>query len=452
MGARSSNVEQDNGMNHDTQNDDSANRTPRIRSRLIHGAQHTGRWDYNHHVVPPMTASATFRLESAERGVQGFVDFVTDERDPKDSPPIYIYDRLDEPTRGMLEDNLAAAEGGEIAACFASGMAAISTALGTLCAQGDNVVCHNVLYGCTYSLVTQWLPRFGINHRLVDMTNPAAVQQAISPETRVIYFETPVNPDLKIIDIGAVRTLIDESNEKRPQDRRIRLVVDNTFATPFCQRPLQLGADVVCQSLTKAIGGFGTDIGGALIGPRELHRDWVLFRKDFGGSLSPKSAWPVLVHGLPTLSTRMINYQKSAMKVARFLQDHPGVKRVCYPGLPSFPQYELAKKQMIDYRGKFAPGSMLYFELQDPEGNGAPAARFVNWAAQHAYALTLAVSLGQIKTLIEAPFHMTHATMPDEEKRRFGLAPSGIRLSLGLEDWHDIIADLETSLHEAAIH
>jgi cystathionine beta-lyase/cystathionine gamma-synthase len=145
----------------------------------------------------------------------------------------------------------------------------------------------------------------------------------------------------------------------------------------------------------------------------------------------------------------MINYQKTARHVAKFLEAHPRVERVRYPGLPSFPQHEIAKRQMIDDRGHFAPGSMLYFEVHDPEGTGAPAARVIDWAAQNAYTLTLAVSLGQIKTLIEAPFSMTHATMPPEEKRRLGLSPGGIRLSLGLEDWHDITADLDAALAHA---
>jgi cystathionine beta-lyase/cystathionine gamma-synthase len=422
---------------------------PRMRTRLIHGVSHTGRWDYNHHVVPPMTASATFRLESAERGAQGFEEFSTDTLDPKTRSPIYIYDRLDEPTRGMLEDNLAFAERGEVAVCFASGMAAISAAICTQARAGDHIVTHNVLYGCTYSLVSNWLPRYGIAHTMADLADSRALKKAITKQTRVIYFETPVNPDLKLIDIAAVRAVVDECNARRDERERIWVVVDNTFATPFCQRPLEHGADVVCQSLTKGIGGFGTDIGGAVIGPRRLHHDLVWFRKDFGGSLSPKSAWPPLVHGLPTLATRMINYQKSAMHVAKFLDQHPKVRRVCYPGLPSFPQYELARKQMVEYRGHFAPGSMLYFELVDPAGTGESAVRFIDWAAQNCYTLTLAVSLGQIKTLIEAPFCMTHATMPAAEKQKLGLSPSGIRMSLGLEDWHDIIADLDAALEHA---
>jgi cystathionine beta-lyase/cystathionine gamma-synthase len=419
-----------------------------LRSRLIHGASHTDRWEYGHHVVPPMTASATFRLGSVRRGAQGFEEFAQDESG-RVRAPIYIYDRLGEPNGDMLEENLAAAESGEMALCFASGMAAISAAICALARGGEHVVADRVLYGCTYSLVTNWLGRFGINTELVDMIDLGAIEGAIRRETRIIYFETPVNPTMRLIDIGGVRGIVDRMNADRSPDERIRIVVDNTFATPFCQRPLELGADLVCESLTKAIGGFGTDIGGAVIGPRSLYHDLILYRKDFGGALSPKSAWPPLVCGLPTLATRMANYQKSAMKVARFLEDHPKVESVLYPGLKSFPQSELAHKQMRDYRGGFAPGSMLYFTIRDEEGAGRPAERMIDWAARHAYTLTLAVSLGQIKTLIEAPYAMTHAAMPEAEKRARGLAPGGIRVSVGLEDWHDIIADLERALEHA---
>jgi len=417
----------------------------RIRSRLIHGRSHSARWDYDHHVVPPMTASVTFRLDSVRRGAQGFEDFALSE-EHLGHAPIYVYDRLGEPNGDMLEDNLAAAEGGVMALCFASGMAAISAAICTLARSGDHVIAHKVLYGCTYSLIKNWLPRFQIEHTLADMTDLDAVRQAVTKQTRVLYFETPVNPDMRLIDIAAMRILTDEINSDRPESQRIRIVVDNTFASPFCQRPLELGADVVCESLTKAIGGFGTDIGGAVIGPRSMYHDLILFRKDFGGALSPKSAWPPLVYGLPTLATRMINYQKSALRVAHFLEHHPKVEAVHYPGLRSFPQYDLACKQMLDYRGHFAPGSMIYFVVKDPDGTDKAGERLIDWAAQNAYTLTLAVSLGQIKTLIEAPYSMTHAAMPDDEKRARGLVPGGIRLSIGLEDWHDIIADFSASL------
>lgn len=418
----------------------------RIRSQLIHGRSHSAMWDYNHHVVPPMTVSAAFRLDSARRGAKGFEEFAQDDALAPSYAPIYIYDRLGEPTAGMLEENLALAEVGEMALCFASGMAAISAALCTLASTNQHVVAHKILYGCTYSLLTNWLPRYGVGVTLVDMTDLAALREAVRPETRVIYFETPVNPDMTLIDIAAVRKVVEQLNDERMEEDRIQIVVDNTFATPYCQRPLELGADLVCESLTKAIGGFGTDIGGAVVGPRSRYHDLILYRKDFGGSLSPKSAWPPLVYGLPTLATRMVNYQKSAQHVAQFLEHHPKVEEVRYPGLKSFPQYDLAYRQMRDYRGKFAPGSMIYFVLKDPEGTGKPAERLIDWAAENAYTLTLAVSLGQIKTLIEAPYSMTHSAMPVEERRARGLVPGGVRVSIGLEDWHDLISDFEAAL------
>ncbi|MBI1825844.1 MAG: PLP-dependent transferase [Planctomycetes bacterium] len=420
-----------------------------LRTRLIHGLSHSKRWDYDHHVVPPMTVSATFRLDSAKRGAQGFAEFAgADELTPSHHP-IYIYDRLGEPTGGMLEDNLATAEGGEMALCFASGMAAISAAICSLAKSEQHIVAHKVLYGCTFSLIENWLPRIRIESSLVDLTDANALRSAIKPNTRVVYFETPVNPDMVLIDIAEVRRIVDQINARRDPKDRVWIVVDNTFATPYCQRPLELGADLVCQSLTKAIGGFGTDIGGALIGPKSLYHDLILYRKDFGGILSPKNAWNTLVYGLPTLAARMVNYQKSAMRVAEFLQQHPKVKEVHYPGLKSFPQYELAQRQMCDYRGHFAPGSMIYFVIKDTKGDGDAAEHFIDWAATNAYTLTLAVSLGQIKTLIEAPYSMTHSSMCDADKRARGIVPGGIRLSIGLEDWHDIIADLDAALEHA---
>lgn len=419
-----------------------------MRTRLIHGIGRSARWDYDHHVIPPITSSATFRLDSTVRGAQGFSDFAHWPEDGPPPPPIYIYDRLDEPTRGLLEDSLARAERGDFALCFASGMASISGALSALLRAGQHVIAHKVLYGCTYSLLVNWMWRQGVELDLVDLVDEQAVRQAVKPETRVIYLETPVNPDLTLIDIGAMRQIADEANRNRPEADHVRIVVDNTFATPVCQRPLELGADVVCTSLTKGIGGFGTDIGGAVVGPRWLHDPLILYRKDFGGSLSPKAAWNFYVYGLPSLAARMTNYTKSAQRIAKFLEGHPKVEYVRYPGLESFPQLALAKGQMQDEHGRFAPGSMVYFVVKDPTGDGSGGARVANFIAENSYCITLAVSLGQVKTLIECPYDMTHAAMPDEAKRERGLVPGGIRLSVGLEDWHDIMADLSAALDQ----
>ncbi|MFO0974222.1 MAG: PLP-dependent transferase [Phycisphaerae bacterium] len=421
-----------------------------IRTRMIHGASRTRRWDYNHHVVPPISSSVTFRLDSAQRGARGFVDFGHLAPDGEPAGPIYIYDRLDEPTRGMLEENLAVAERGECAVCFATGMAAISAALGVLAQGGREIVAHQTLYGCTYSLLSNWLPRFGVSTTYVDLTDAAALGGAITPATRVVYFETPVNPDMRLIDIAAVRRAVDGLNASRAPGERIWIVVDNTFASPFCQRPLTLGADVVVESLTKSIGGFGTDMGGVVVGPRCLYDALVLYRKDFGGSLSPKAAWATLVYGLPSLGARMANYQKSAHHVARFLESHPRVAAVHYPGLTSFSQHALARRQMVDEHGRFSPGGLLYFELKHDGDDESAGERLVDWIAQNAYCITLAVSLGQIKTLIECPYTMTHAALPPERKAADGLTPGGIRLSVGLEDWHDLIADLREALAATA--
>jgi len=416
----------------------------RLRTRLIHGSFDSARWDYDHHVVPPISSSTTYRLSSTQRGAQGFVEFAHDDAGTTSQVPIYIYDRLDEPTRGMLEENLAHAEGGEMAVSFATGMAAISAALGVTVKSQEEIVAHRVVYGCTYSLLTNWLQRYGVQTRFVDLTTPHSLDDALTERTRVIYFETPVNPTLQLIDIAAIRQIVDKANRARKHP--LHIIVDNTFATPYCQRPLDYGADIVVHSLTKDIGGFGTDMGGAVIAPRDLYGPLMLYRKDFGGVLPSKSAWVFLVYGLPTLATRVTNQQKSALKIAQFLEHHPQVARVSYPGLESFPQRDLALRQMMDYQGRFAPGSMLYFTLKKQDGGNRGAEAFIDYIAEHSYTVTLAVSLGQIKTLIENPYSMTHASLPEEEKLARGIDPSGIRLSVGLEDWHDIIEDLEQAL------
>jgi methionine-gamma-lyase len=264
----------------------------------------------------------------------------------------------------------------------------------------------------------------------------------------VVYFETPVNPTLELIDIAGVAEIVKEENKKRKPSERIYVVVDNTFATPFCQRPLTLGADFVVHSLTKNIGGFGTDMGGAVIGPKWSRDQLLLYRKDFGGVLGTKSAWTILVYGLPTLALRVRQQEKTAMEVARYLCSHPKIQYVSYPGLHTFPQYELAKKQMVDYEGNFAPGTLIYFIVKDesPEGRRKKAEKLINYLAKNAYTITLAVSLGNIRTLIEHPGSMTHATIPAEEQLKKGIDPGGIRLSIGLEKVDDIILDLSEGL------
>lgn len=421
-------------------------------AHLIYGQSQDPRWDYSHHLLPPISSSATFRLDTAQRGAQGFTEFAhsSDEVTVKSKAPIYIYDRLGEPNKDMLEDNLAYAERGDIAVTFASGMAAISGVLGILTGTGSEIIAHRTLYGCTYSLLTNWYPRLKVQTRFVDFSFPHEVRRQITKHTRVLYVESPVNPTLRLIDLNTVAHMAAEANSKRPKEERIYTVVDSTFATPFCQRPLTLGIDFVVHSLTKAIGGFGTDIGGAVIGPKWSRDMLMLYRKDFGGVLSAKSAWPVLVQGLPSLCVRMRQMQATAMKVAEFLTTRPEVECVHYPGLPSFNQAELAHRQMVDYDGNFAPGAMIYFVMRGDNAHDAlkRAERFINDIAKNAYCITLAVSLGNIRTLIEHPGSMTHSAIPPDEQVAKGLDPGGIRLAIGLEKPGDIITDLRRSLEK----
>ncbi len=419
-----------------------------LESRLIHGRMKSAHWSYRDHIVPPISSSAAYRLESSARGAEGFREFANPELNDEQTP-IYIYDRLDEPSRGMLEENLATAEGGDTCVTFATGMAAISAALGVLLRAGDTLVAHKTIYGCTHSLFTNWFPRLGIRVELTDLKDPANLASILErdPSVMAVYGETPCNPTLELLDLRRIADLVAEVNHTRPSHRRILTVIDNTFATPLGQRPLEHGIDLSVHSLTKGIGGFGTDMGGAVIGPALLEPDLLLYRKDFGGVLSPKAAWPNLVYGLPTLALRVRRQAESALAIARFLEAQPVIRRVLYPGLPSFPQRELARAQMRDPEGKFAPGTMIYLLLDgEPALARERGAQLMDTLAQQALTVTLAVSLGQIRTLIEHPASMTHAVIPPERQLEAGLDPGGIRLSIGLEHPDDIIADLERGL------
>ncbi len=428
-------------------NKDGSKRTEgyKTTTRLVHGPAHSAKWDFGHHVTPPLSSSTTYRLDSAARGARGFREFGRLVKDTGEAP-VYIYDRLDEPTRSILEGELAEVEGGEACVTFASGMAAISAALGSVLAAGDEVIAHPTLYGCTHSLFTNWYPRQGISVARVDLNDHDALRARIGENTRAIYFESPANPTLELIDIGALRKLVDRVDAKRPEERAIRVFIDNTFATPFGQRPLALGADVVIHSLTKNLGGFGTELGGAVIAPKEMLPRLLLYRKDFGGILSAKAAWAILVYGLPTLPLRLKRQQYTAQKVATWLEKNPLIRRVVYPGLASFPQRELARKQLSDFDGDFAAGNMIAFEV-DPER--IEAEDLLDELGANAYSVTLAVSLGHTKTLIEMPASMTHSAYADGDSCAAG-SRGLIRISIGLESPGDIVRDLGSALETVA--
>jgi len=418
-----------------------------LNTQIIYGKNVSNKWDYSHHVVAPLSSSNTFKLDSVDRGALGFIQFAQTEKQG-DNDPILIYDRLGEPNKDMLEENLAHIEKGEMAVSFATGMGAISGVLGVLTKSGDEIITHTTLYGCTISLFTNWYPRYNITVHPTDLTNIENVLKFANENTRVIYLETPANPNMDIIDLGALRKVVDKLNENRKHEDKIQIVVDNTFATPYCQRPIELGADFTVHSLTKGLNGFGTDMGGVVIGRKEFRDKILLYRKDFGAVLNTKSAWTVLTYGLPSLVVRQQQQVSTAIKVAEFLESHPKVEVVNYPGLKSFKHYDLAKKQMTNFEGEFAPGTLLYFLLKgnSPADCKAKGAKFIDFCADNAYTMTLAVSLGHTRTLIEHPPSMTHSVVPPEKLAERGIDPGGIRLAFGLEKAEDIIMDLEKAL------
>ncbi|AFY01064.1 trans-sulfuration enzyme family protein [Bdellovibrio bacteriovorus] len=411
------------------------------RTQAIHGEFLSKSWEFSHHLIPPMTASTTFRLESLQRGAEGFSTFGAQKGEEK---PIWIYDRLEEPTTKMLEDQLALLEKGECAVTFGSGMGAIASTLMSLLSSGQKVIAHKTLYGCTYSLLTNWLPRLNISTHLMDVNDfKNLALQLADPATRVVYFESVSNPILEIADLEKITALVKAANKKRGKDNQIYTVVDNTFATPWALRPVEWNVDFVIQSLTKNISGFGTEMGGAVIAPRSHESILRVARKDFGAIIHPYSAWHILVYGISTQAIRFEQQQASATAVAKFLEAHPKVASVTYPGLKSHAQHKLAKKYLKSPEGKFAPGTMISFQLK---GDMKKCQKFVDDIAKNSYSITLAVSLGLTKTLIEVPGFMTHSAIPDDKRGDSGIDPRAIRLSIGLENVNDIIEDLHEAL------
>lgn len=416
-------------------------------THLIYGKNVSNKWDYSHHVTAPISSSTTFRLDSVERGAEGFMQFAQTEIHGNDEP-IFIYDRLGEPNKDMLEENLAYIEKGEMAVTFSSGMGAISGVLGILTKSGDEIITHTTLYGCTISLFNNWYPRLNIKVNPIDLTNLKNIYSVLNENTKVIYFESPANPNLDIVDINELRKIVDKINKTRNEQDKITIVVDNTFATSFSQRPIECGADFSVHSLTKGMGGFGTDMGGAVIGKNKYRDALLLYRKDYGAVLNTKSAWAILTYGLPSLALRQKHQIQSSIKIAEFLENHPKVEFVRYPGLKSHPQYKIAKKQMIDFYGNFAPGSLIYFVLKGktPKETKENGKKLMDYIAQNAYTMTLAVSLGHTRTLIEHPASMTHSVIPDDKLEERGIDAGGVRLAIGIENVNDVLMDLKESL------
>ncbi|WDV44975.1 methionine gamma-lyase [Clostridiaceae bacterium M8S5] len=384
-------------------------------TKTIHGG-HVGDKQYGA-LATPVYRTSTFVFDSAEQGGRRFA--LEEEG--------YIYTRLGNPTNTEVEERVAILEGADVAVSAASGMGAITTAFWTALRAGDHVVASDTLYGCTYAYLSHGLTRFGVEVTFVDVSKLEEVEKAMRPNTRVVYLETPANPTLKITDIEAVAKIA-HKNEN------CLVFVDNTFCTPYIQKPLEHGADVVVHSATKYLNGHGDVIAGFIAGPKEFMNEVRFFGlKDMTGAvMSPDDAYLIL-RGMKTLEVRMKKHCENAMKVAEFIENHPAVEKIYYPGLKSFPQYELAKKQMK------LPGAMISFELNGGIEEGKKVMNNIHMAQ-------LAVSLGDAETLIQHPASMTHSAYSPEDRAKAGITDGLVRLSVGLEDAEDIIFDLKQAL------
>jgi len=334
----------------------------------------------------------------------------------------FEYARTQNPTRSVLEANLAALERGKHAHCFASGMSAIDVVLRML-GSGDHVVAAENMYGGTYRLFERVLRRFGLDFSYVDTSDVRNVEAAMKPNTKLLFLETPTNPMMTITDLAACARIA--------KSRGVLTAVDNTFCSPALQRPIELGADLVVHSTTKFLNGHSDSIGGTVVSNSDELAEKIGFLQNaVGAILSPFDSWLVL-RGIKTLALRMERHNENGMAMAQYLSNHKKVKKVYYPGLPAHPQHELARRQMNGF------GSMISFEL----GSKEHAAKFLNRVSL----CSLAESLGGVETLISHPETMTHASVPVADRKRLGITPGLVRISVGIEDIEDLIADLENA-------
>lgn len=368
-------------------------------------------------LASPIYQTSTFLFDSAEQGGRRFA--LEEEG--------YMYTRLGNPTNTEIEEKMAVLEDAEACVSAGSGIGAITSCIWSAVEAGDHIVAAKTLYGCTFAYLNHGIQRFGVEVTFVDTRDPENVRAAMKENTKVVYLETPANPTLDITDIEAISKIAHEKED-------CMVIVDNTFCTPYLQKPLDLGADVVVHSATKYLNGHGDVIAGFVCGKAEFIQQVKLFGiKDMtGASLSPFNAF-LINRGLKTLEVRMDRHCENASKVAEFLENHPAIEKVYYPGLKSFPQHELAKKQMKQ------PGAMIAFEIKGGLEEGIKVMNAVELCG-------LAVSLGDTETLIQHPASMTHSPYTPEEREESGISDGLVRLSIGLETVDDIINDLKTAL------
>jgi len=390
---------------------------PGFSTRAIHHAYdpYTGEGSLN----PPLYLSSTYTFPTVEDGAARFAG----------EQAGYVYSRVGNPTTVLLEQRIANLEGGEAALATASGMGATTSLLWTLLQPGDEVIADKTLYGCTFGFMNHGLAKFGVKITHVDLTVPENLMRAINGNTKVVFFESPANPNMRLVDIAAIAAIAHRYQAK--------VIVDNTYCTPYLQRPIALGADYVLHSATKYLGGHGDLIAGVIVGPKES-LDEVRFYglKDMTGAVMSSQDAFLILRGLKTLALRMHRHSENALGLAQFLAAHDKVAVCHYPGLTTFPQYALAQQQMK------LPGGMLAFELK---GGIEAGRRFMN-ALQ---LITRAVSLGDAESLAQHPASMTHSFYTPEEREAHLISEGLVRISAGLEDLSDLLADVEQALAAA---
>lgn len=372
-------------------------------------------------LTPPLHLTSTFVFETAEAGGDMFAGEQTG----------HIYSRISNPTNDLLERRIAVLEGAEAGLALASGMGAITATLWTLLAPGDEIILDKTLYGCTFSFMHHGLAKFGITVTHVDLSEPENLRAAISEKTKVVYFETPANPNMRLVDIQAIAEIA--------HTQGAHVVVDNTYATPYLTQPIKHGADIVLHSATKYLGGHGDVVAGLLVGSAELVADIRLQgMKDMTGAVMAPFNAMLILRGLKTLELRMDRHCSSAAVVAAMLEASPAVRKVWYPGLESFEQHNLAKQQMSQF------GGMVAFELTGGKQAGIDMMNKLELISR-------AVSLGDAETLIQHPASMTHSTYTTEELALHGISEGLVRLSIGLEGIDDVLADLVQALPKSFV-
>ncbi len=400
-------------------------KTLSLSTRAIHGSK---LYAFKGPVSLPIYQTTNYRFENSHDAV----------RYAQGDASVYVYTRYHNPTVQDVEEKLALMEGAEDAVLFASGMAAISTAILSVASSGDEIISTPALYGGTYRFFRDELPKTGITVRYADPGRLEMLESLITAKTRVVYFETPTNPTLEVVDIAALVHSVRKA--ERREGKKILIMIDNTFATIMNQDPFSLGVDVIVESATKYLGGHSDIMAGAVLGTKDVMSRVRTSAKYYGGCADPFAAY-LLFRSLKTFELRVERQNANALELAKALEAHPSVKQVLYPGLPSHPGFKIAARQMKGF------GGMITIDVK-PQQTASPVLAAVA-VCDHLRVAVNAMSLGGVETLVSIPIYSSHIKMTDEELRKHGVSPGMIRISVGIEGVQDIVADFRQALEFA---